>query len=275
MPVVVERHFETLHKAVQTHGGTIFASMGDGIAAAFDSAGAAADAARQAQRAFVRDDVSVRMGLHTGEVLRVGDDFRGRTLNRAARIMAIGHGGQILLSGVTADFIATGPEPADLLELGLHRLRDLAEPERLWQLVDAQLPIEFPPLASLDAFSHNLPVQRSEFVGRDRDVSRIVGSLEQHRVVTLIGSGGVGKTRLALQAAAETPTNSRTSWFVSLAGVDDDEDVLRAIRAGDERRQHAEAARRARGPRSPTARCCSSSTTANTSWTRRRQQSRN
>jgi predicted ATPase len=169
------------------------------------------------------------MGLHTGEVLRVGDDFRGRTLNRASRISGVAHGGQILLSGVTAHFIRTGPEPVTLLELGLHRLRDLAEPERLWQLVDDDLPIEFPPVRSLDSFSHNLPVQRSEFVGREREVSHIVASLQQHRVVTLIGPGGVGKTRLALQAAAELPTHGSTSWFVSLGGVDDGHDVLRAI----------------------------------------------
>jgi predicted ATPase/class 3 adenylate cyclase len=231
MADVVEAHFEVLRDAVAAEHGVVFASMGDGIAAAFDSAGGAARAAIVAQRAFVRCGVAVRMGLHTGEVLRVGDDFRGRTLNRAARIMATGHGGQVLLSGVTANFVRTGPDPVPLTELGLHRLRDLTEPERLWQVVDPDLPRDLPPLRSLDAFPHNLPVQRSEFVGRDREVDQIVTSIDHHPVVTLIGPGGVGKTRLALQAAAERSTTTDTSWFVSLERIDGADDVLRAIAA--------------------------------------------
>jgi len=231
MSDLVEAHFEVLRDAVTAEHGVVFASMGDGIAAAFDSAGGAARAAIAAQREFVHRGVAVRMGLHTGEVLRVGDDFRGRTLNRAARITATGHGGQILLSGVTAHFVRTGPEPVALAELGLHRLRDLAEPERLWQVVDPLLPNDLPPLRSLDAFPNNLPVQRSEFVGREREVDHIVRSIDRHHIVTLIGPGGVGKTRLALQAAAEQSTTTDTSWFVSLERVDGADDVLRTIAA--------------------------------------------
>jgi predicted ATPase/class 3 adenylate cyclase len=225
----IERHFEVLRAAVGARGGVVFATMGDGVAAAFDSAAAGAQAATDAQRHFVREGLQVRMSLHTGEVLRVGDDFRGRPLNRAARIAAIAHGGQILVSSVTAHLLRTGPDPVELVDLGCHRLRDLTEPERIWQIRDSGLAPQLPPLRSLDAVPNNLPVRRSEFVGRDDELSKIAESLEHHRVVTLMGPGGVGKTRLALQAAAELWNDTAATWFVSLADVDASDDVLRAV----------------------------------------------
>ena len=148
--------------------------------------------------------LAVRMGIHTGEVERVGDDFRGRSVNRAARIMAVGHGGQILLSDVSAALARSGLGALDdSTDLGTHRLRDLTEPERLWQVVHPDLRRQFPPVRGLDTYSNNLPAQRSSLVGRDGDVQRVVALTQRHRIVTLTGVGGVGKTRLAVQAAAE------------------------------------------------------------------------
>jgi predicted ATPase/class 3 adenylate cyclase len=231
MADVVERHFELLRAVVCDRGGEIFATMGDGIAAAFDSADAGVQAAVEAQLALVRDRIRVRMAVHTGEALRVGDDYRGRALNRVARINEIGHGGQILLSDVTSHLVRTSGTEVALTDLGEHRLRDLAVPERIWQAQAPGLPSELPPLRGLDASPNNLPVQRSAFIGREPDIAQVVAALERHRIVTLIGTGGVGKSRLALQAAAERSSGTDVSWFVSLAGVDQPDDVLRTIAA--------------------------------------------
>ncbi len=130
----VEEHFVALRAAIEGARGRIFATMGDGVAAAFPSADAALRAAIDAQQEMPTLGLAVRMGIHTGEAEPVGEDFRGRPVNRAARIMAAGHGGQILLSDVTAALLRTSETSAELVDLGRHRLRDLAEPERLWQV---------------------------------------------------------------------------------------------------------------------------------------------
>jgi predicted ATPase len=169
------------------------------------------------------------MGVHTGEVERVGDDFRGRPVNRAARIAAAGHGGQILVSDVSASLVRSAGSPVGFEDLGTHRLRDLAEPERVWQVVHPDLPRRFPPVRGLDSFANNLPAQRSSLVGRERDVARVLDLVEQHRIVTLTGVGGVGKTRLAVQAAADLLPRSSSVWFVELAAVADPEDVADSI----------------------------------------------
>ena len=225
----VEQHFAVLRGAVDDAGGEVFATMGDGVAAAFMSADAAVQAAVAAQLAMPAAAVSVRMGLHTGEVERIGDDFRGRPVNRAARIMAAGHGGQILLSDVTAALVRTGPSRVELTDLGSHRLRDLIEPERMWQLVDSRLEQRFPAVRGLDSYSTNLPGQRSSLVGRDREVRRVVDLVSANRIVTLTGVGGVGKTRLVVQAAADMLCEFSTVWFVELASVTDPDDVADAI----------------------------------------------
>jgi predicted ATPase/class 3 adenylate cyclase len=225
----VEQHFEVLRDAVGRHGGVVFSTMGDGIAAAFSSAGSAVDAAIDAQRAMASTGVSVRMGVHTGEVERVGDDCRGRAVNRAARIMAVGHGGQILLSDVTVALVRTGQQPVDAIDLGTHRLRDLIEPERLWQVVHPDLAASFPAVRGVEGYSNNLPVQRSSLVGREADVARIVGLVDAHRLVTLTGVGGVGKTRLALQAGAELLSHFDRVWFAELASVVDPHDVADSL----------------------------------------------
>ena len=149
----VERHFVALRAAVEGGGGEVFSMMGDGIAAAFPSVDSAVWAAISAQRELPEIGLAVRMGIHTGEVARLGDDFRGRSVNRAARIMAVAHGGQILLSDVSAAIARSGAGGVALSDLGLHRLRDLIEPERLWQVVHPDLVAQFPRLRSVDAFS--------------------------------------------------------------------------------------------------------------------------
>ena len=225
----VEQHFGVLREAVDAVGGEVFATMGDGIAAAFPSAEAAVQAAISAQRRMPPIGLRVRMGIHSGEVERVGDDFRGRPVNRAARIMAVGHGGQILVSDVSAALVRTGPSPVEFADLGPHRLRDLTEPERMWQVVHPDLEQQFPPVRGLDTYSNNLPPQRSSLIGRDRDVARVIELVARHRIVTLTGVGGVGKTRLGVQAAADLLTEFSNVWFAELASVADPDDVADAI----------------------------------------------
>jgi predicted ATPase/class 3 adenylate cyclase len=227
----VEQHFTALRVAVEGLGGEVFATMGDGIAAAFTSVDAAVQAAVSAQRLMPLIGLEVRMGIHTGEAERVGDDFRGRPVNRAARIAAVGHGGQILVSDVAAALVRSAPggRVVDLLDLGTHRLRDLTEPERIWQVRHPDLSQDFPPVRGLDACSNNLPAQRSSLVGRDHDVARVVTLVRDHRIVTLTGVGGVGKTRLAVQSAADLLAEISSVWFVELASVADPDDVADAI----------------------------------------------
>jgi class 3 adenylate cyclase len=149
----VQRHFDILSDAVAACGGQLFSTTGDGIVAAFTSAESAVRAAIEAQRRLPASGLKVRMGLHTGEARRVADDYRGQALNRAARIMAVGHGDQILVSAVTAALVRSGPAPAALVDLGVRRLRDLAEPEHVWQVAAPGLARSFPPLRGLDTFS--------------------------------------------------------------------------------------------------------------------------
>ena len=189
----VEAHFAVLRAAVTTAGGEIFATMGDGVAAGFTSVDAAVRAAVTAQLQMPAVGVNVRMGLHTGEVERVGDDYRGRALNRATRLMAIGHGGQVVLSDVAAALVRNGPAPVPLADLGVHHLRDLDEPERLWHLDHPDLPATSPH-ARVAVHVSNLPVQRSSLIGRDVDTVRVLETLDGFPLVTLTGVGGVGKT---------------------------------------------------------------------------------
>ena len=225
----VERHFDVLRRHVGEFGGIVFSTMGDGIAASFPSAEAALHAAIGAQLELPRLDLSVRMGLHTGEAQRAGPDFRGRTLNRAARIMAIGHGGQILLSNVTAAIVTTGPNPVDLLDRGTHDLPDFVEPEQIWQVAHPALRAGSAPVGGQRGASSNLPTPRTSLVGRASQVARGVELLGLHRLVTLTGVGGVGKTRLAVQIASEVPERFARVWFVDLTDVSHPDDVPGAI----------------------------------------------
>ena len=217
----VEHHFAILRGCVVDAGGEVFATMGDGVGAAFASARAAVGAAIAAQQALPATGLRVRMGLHTGEALQTGDDYRGRALNRAARIMSAGHGRQILLSGMTAALVRTGPDPVDLLDLGVHTLRDLSDPEHVWQVTHPELESHFAPLRSDRAARASVPRHRTSFVGRGHEIHDVVERVRANPIVTLTGPGGAGKTRLALRAAFDAVADPDDVWFADLAPLTD------------------------------------------------------
>jgi predicted ATPase/class 3 adenylate cyclase len=225
MSEALSRHDEMLRGAIEAHDGVVFSTGGDGLAAAFqrapDAVGAALDAQRRLQSETWDPPLSVRMAVHSGDVEeRVGDYF-GPPLNRCARLMASGHGGQVLCLGVAASLVADRlPEESALRDLGSHRLRDLSEPEQVFQLDHPALRDTFPPLRSLDSYRGNLPTQPTAFVGREAQVLEVAKAIEEARVVTLCGVGGVGKTRLAYQAGAHVlPRFPDGVWVVELASV--------------------------------------------------------
>jgi predicted ATPase/class 3 adenylate cyclase len=212
MQAALERHDALLRSAIGDDSGSVVKTTGDGLMAVFDSPASAVSAAITAQRALRAEiwpaacSIRVRMGIHTGEAEARGGDFFGPAVNRTARIMAVGHGGQVLLSGATAALVdGRLPTASTLRDLGEHRLKDLGRPEHLFQLGGGDLPSEFPPLDTLDRRPNNLPTQASGFVGRDAELQGIRARLDDVnvRLLTLTGPGGSGKTRLALRAAAD------------------------------------------------------------------------
>jgi predicted ATPase/class 3 adenylate cyclase len=229
MQEALARHDTIVRAAVDAHDGYVFATGGDGFAVAFALPVDAIAAATSAQIALSAAQLPpVRMGVHTGEAHERGGDYFGPTVNRSARLMAIGHGGQVLVSFATAQVAAN----VELRDLGEYRLRDLSRPERVFQLVVPGTNNEFPPLRTLDVLPTNLPVQTSRFVGRTEETRRVIAGLEQSRLVTLTGVGGVGKTRLALQVTAELlPAYPDGAWLVELAGVTDPAMVAETVRS--------------------------------------------
>jgi predicted ATPase len=171
------------------------------------------------------------MAVHTGPAQARGADFFGQGVNRAARIRSIGNGGQLLVSeDVHRATAASVPDDVWFRDLGLHRLKDLARPERVWQVGHADIAVDFPPLRSLDARGHNLPVQLTAFVGRELEVLDVRKRLEVSSLLTLTGAGGIGKTRLALQAAAEAVEEFPDGvWLVELASISDPDLVIGAV----------------------------------------------
>jgi len=238
MPGALARHDVILQESVEAHGGVVFSRMGDGLAAAFALAPDALGAVLDAQRGLGSEawgetgPLRVRMGLHTDEGrLRAPGEYVNRPLNRCARLMAIGHGDQVLVSEATAVVAREGlPEGAGFADLGEHGLRDLAQPVRVFQLTHADLPVQFAPLRSLDALPGNLPRQPTEFVGRDQELAELAEALRAARLVTLTGVGGVGKTRLALQAAAQVvPDYREGAWLCELGSLRDADAVPEAV----------------------------------------------
>ncbi len=209
MSTALAAHDEVIRSAVESCDGWVFKHTGDGICAVFTSAHKAAVAAVQSQRLL---ELPVRMGLHTGEAeLRNGDYF-GPTLNRAARVMDAGHGGQILLSAASAELVAE----LEMLDLGEYRLKGIAPSVRLFQLGG----VEFPALRTPRERAGNIPTEVSEFVGRHDEIAALLGEFAGRRVVTLLGVGGAGKTRLSIEAAAAAaPIFPDGCWFVELATV--------------------------------------------------------
>jgi predicted ATPase/class 3 adenylate cyclase len=207
-PAILEAQRTIIGTAVEAAGGVVFGTEGDAVFAAFDRPSAGVQAAAAAQRALSHarwpagDEVRVRMGLHTGEAMLVGDDYVGLEVHRAARIAAAAHGGQVLASAVAAAG-ADGVPGLSLRDLGLHRLKDLSRPERIAQLVVDDLAADFPPIRTLEATPNNLPVQLTSFIGRETELAEARTLLDRGRLVTLVGPGGTGKTRLALALAAD------------------------------------------------------------------------
>ena len=237
MPGLLEQHDALLREAVEENHGLVVKSTGDGTMAVFSSTSDACAAAIAAQRRLggwtSSPSLRVRMGLHTGVATERDGDYFGSTLNRAARLMGIGHGGQILVSHATEQLVRDSlRDGVELADLGEHRLRDLSSPERAFQLCAPGLVVEFPPVRSLDVLRTNLPVQLTSFVGRDEDVKIVGELLGEHRVVTLTGVGGVGKTRLALQVAADLLDEYPDGvWLVELAPLGEEGRVVEAIAA--------------------------------------------
>jgi predicted ATPase len=216
----LSRHDELVRKPVAEHGGVVFATMGDGMAAAFASASGAVNAAVAAQRWLGAErwptatPLRVRMGIHTGEAEWRDGDYVGTAVNRAARLMGVGHGGQVLCSSATADLLAD--TTIGLVDLGEHHLRDLDRPMHIFQVGTER----FPPLRSLDLVPGNLPAQLTSFVGRREELTAIAEALDAARLVTVTGVGGVGKTRLAAQAAADGRSGFGDGvWLCELAGA--------------------------------------------------------
>jgi predicted ATPase/class 3 adenylate cyclase len=211
MAAAVRRHDELMKAAITVSRGRVFKTMGDQFCAAFSTVSDSIAAALQAQRALAAEDWSavdgldVRMAIHAGSVEERDGDYFGRPLNKVARLLGIAHGGQVLLSGAAADLIS-GDLPADvqLSYRGQHRLKDLEGVEHVYQLLAPDLRDEFPPLRSLEEFPNNLPLQLTSFIGREDDLEGLRNNLETTRLLSLVGTGGVGKTRLALQLAAES-----------------------------------------------------------------------
>ena len=226
---LLERVLHIVGRRVRPYGGEKLDQAGDGLFHSFPSARRAAAAAAEAQLAMAEHSwpadavVRARMGLHTGEPIGARTRYFGMDVHRAARIASAGHGGQILLSQTTRDLVSSDlPPTAALIDLGQHWLKDLAEPEHLYQLSVEGLPRAFPPLRSLTTLPNNLPRNLSTFVGRQSDLTEVRQLISQAPLVTLTGPGGVGKTRLALQLAAEMlDTFVDGAWLVELEALTD------------------------------------------------------
>jgi class 3 adenylate cyclase len=226
-------HRRVLREAFTGQNGVEVDTQGDAFFVAFARARDAVAAATNAQRALASGPIQVRMGIHTGEPLRTHEGYVGMDLHRGARIAAAGHGGQILVSQAARELIHDDLSDAFALrDLGEHRLKDLSRPQRIFQLLGDGLERDFPPLATLESRPTNLPPQPTPLIGRERELAEILELLRTSdlRLLTLTGPGGAGKTRLALQAAADLLDDfADGAFFVGLAGIADPSLVLPAI----------------------------------------------
>ena len=219
------RHDDILRGAIESNNGFVFQVIGDSFCSAFHKAGDALNAALNAQRGLQREPwgeaiIRVRMGIHTGEAETDGRDYRGYlTLSLIQRVMSAGHGGQILVSNATENLLRGQlPNYVTLRDMGEHKLKDAPLPVRFFQVVVPDLPSDFPALRALDVFPNNLPAQLTSFIGREKEMIEIKQAINEHRLVTLTGSGGTGKTRLSLQVAADLRDQFPDGlWFIELA----------------------------------------------------------
>ena len=239
MSAAVAHHDFLARTLVEQHRGLVVKSLGDGVHAAFDDSLGALQAAVALQMALLDPAATngialrVRCGIHSGVAEERAGDFYGTAVNRGARIMSAAHGGQTLVSRVVHERLSHRlPDGISLRDLGVVRLRDLAAPENLFQVVHAALVQEFPPLRSLESAPGNLPQQVSSFVGRVREIEDIRGLLTHTRLLTLVGPGGIGKTRLALQLAADAlDTYQDGVWFIEFAAAIAPEQVCNTVAA--------------------------------------------
>ena len=242
MQAALARHDAILRDAIESHGGHVFKTVGDAFYAVFTTAPDAVDAALRAQALLEREAwdaalgaLRVRMGVHTGATEERDGDYFGQPLNRVARILSAGHGGQILLSAATHELVRDELPPAiELRDLGEHRLKDLVRPERIFQLIVPGFPADFPPLRTLESRPNNLPLQPTPLIGREREIEAVRQRLLHPgtRFLTLTGPGGTGKTRLGLQVAAEVLDDfPHGVWFVDLTTITDPALVPAAIAA--------------------------------------------
>jgi predicted ATPase/class 3 adenylate cyclase len=240
MQRVSARHDALLREAIEMHGGRIVKTTGDGFHAVFESPLDAVAATLSGQQALSAEpwpaacgEVKVRMGLHTGESQEREGDYYGIEVNKAARIMGLGYGGQILLSEATTTLVNKSlPQDCTLADLGEHRLKGIAAVERIFQLCHPDLASDFPPLKSLATYKHNLRRQLSTFIGREKEMADVKHLLQDHRLLTLLGPGGTGKTRLMLQVAEEVIEDYPDGvWLVELAPLTDPELIPERVAA--------------------------------------------
>ncbi|MBS1715764.1 MAG: tetratricopeptide repeat protein [Armatimonadetes bacterium] len=239
MRTTLARHDALMREAIGAHKGSVFKTIGDAFCATFPDAGDALLAATAAQRAMATEDwppetpIRVRMAVHCGPAESRDDDFFGPTVNRVARLLAAAHGGQTVLSQPVYDRAAgSAGSGVRFLDLGVHRLKDLVQAEHVYQVVHPSLRADFPPLRSLESsvLPNNLPLQLTSFVGRKSELETVAKMVDGSRIVTLTGSGGCGKTRLALQVAADiSDTFPDGVWFVDLAPVSDPKLVAESV----------------------------------------------
>jgi predicted ATPase/class 3 adenylate cyclase len=239
MKTVLARHDNLVRAAVESCDGQVVKTTGDGFHAAFTSVQDGLNACVRAQQSLLGENwaetgpLRVRMGLHVGEAQQRGGDYYGTAVNRAARLMSAAHGGQVLLSAAVASMLAGHlPDGVSLRDLGEHRLKDLQRPEHIFQLVHPGLPANFPAIISLSQLPNNLPSQPTVFVGRQVELGEIKDLLltDTVRLLTLIGPGGTGKTRLALQSGAELADRfADGTYFIDLAPIRDPNSVLATI----------------------------------------------
>jgi len=240
MLAALTRHDTILREAIEGHGGFVFKTVGDAFCAAFPTALGALEAALAAQRALFSEAwgeeivaLRARMALHTGATHERDGDYFGPPVNRVARLLYAGHGGQVLLSSSTQELVRDHlPADTRLRDFGERHLKDLARAERVYQLTAPDLPSEFPPLRTLESYSNNLPLQATPLIGREREVEAVCARLRspETRLLTLVGPGGTGKTRVGLQAAAELVDDFEDGvFFVPIAATTDSELVAPAI----------------------------------------------